>query len=305
MTVDEEEEHIVEAKPESHLLFLGSSVVERGVSEHYLDSLFRVKRIALYSTNSGTGGFFAKANLILFRTMLEQGLRPSRVVYGVFLQELNGRSTVHANVSDEDTSSIRLKKKTLWNALRYGATALSPMLDNGINLHIYLFALNNAFREIRNPNFVQRLSFGENVFERDSNYSLRPDFLGDLEQIHKLCKARNIPFAFFNTPVRPKVESLTDLPYLHRLEAYQAVESYATQEKIPIWNFDKPGFFDNEDFQDTYHLTTEGARKMTRMLSDKIEIWEKGFIEQDLTRPSPNNVGSEVQDSLVRSVFHF
>jgi hypothetical protein len=304
MTLDGEKDAAANGEKKSHLLFLGSSVVERGVDDILLDSLFEQQHVPYYTTNSGAGGFFAKANLIMFRAMLEQGLHPSRVIYGIFLQELNGKSVIHANVTDEDTSAIKIKKKSLWNVMRYGVTALSPMLD-GTGIHIYLFALNNAFRDVRDPNFFQRLSFGENMFERDSSYLLNPEFLSDLKQIYYLCKERNIPFAFFNTPVRPRVESLADLPYLHREDAYRTIEQFATAENIPIWNFDQPGLFESSEFQDTYHLTSDGARKMTKILSEKIGVWQRGTIEQDVTTLSTDGVRSEVKDSLVRTVFHF
>jgi len=303
MTLDGEQE-IAAHEKKSHLLFLGSSVVERGVDDVFLDSLFEEQHVPFYATNSGTGGFFAKANLVMFRAMLDRGLHPSRVIYGIFLQELNGKSGIHANVSDEDTSAIKLRQKSFWNVVRYGPTALSPMLDGG-GIHIYLFAYNNAFRDVHDPNFFQRLSFGENLFERDSTYELNPEFLKDLKEIYFLCKERHIPFAFFNTPVRPNVESLADLPYLHREEAYRAVEQFAIQEKIPIWNLDRPGVFANDEFLDTYHLTSGGARKMTTLLAAKIIAWEQGSIEQDVLTGSPDSVRHEIKDSLVRAVAHF
>ncbi len=304
MTIDREKEFSEKADPRNHVLFLGSSVVERGVNETYLDSLFNEHHVPNYSTNSGAGGFFAKSNLIMFRAMLERGLHPKRVVYGIFLQELNSVSTIRSDFGDTDTSSIKLKKKSLWNVLRLGPEALAPMLDAS-TFHIYLFAFNNAFRDIQNPTFFQKLSFGVNFFERDSNYVLNLAYLQDLKNIYQLCKARGIPFAFFNTPLRPEIESTADLPYFHRLEAYQPVERFAMENNIPIWNFDKPGAFDNSDFLDTYHLTPVGAKKMTAMLSDKITIWQKGFVEQDVTFPSTNSVRDEIKDSLVRTIFHF
>jgi hypothetical protein len=304
MTLDREKDEAGSEKQKAHLLFLGSSVVERGVNEFYLDSIFEKEHISYYSSNSAAGGFFSKANLVMFRAMLEQGLNPKRVIYGIFLQELNGLSIVHNNIRDEDTSAIKLKKKTLWNVLRYGPESLSSMFD-GPNFHIYLFELNNAFRDIYDPNFFQRLSFGENMFERDSSYELNRKYLNDLKEIYRLCKERNIPFAFFNTPVRPKVESLADLPYLKKSQAYNAVEEFAIKNNIPIWNFDSPGLFDNSEFLDTYHLTSIGAHKMTKMLADKIAIWQKGFIEQDVTEPLSNGSGSEIKDSLIRTVFNF
>ena len=240
----------------------------------------------------------------MFRTMLEHGLRPSRVIYGTFLQELNGISSVHSNIKDEDTSHLKIKDKSLFNVLYYGPTALAPIL-NVSTFHIYLFALNNAFREVHNPNFFQRLSFGVNFFERDSNYRMSYEFLHDLKEIYYLCKQRNIPFAFFNTPIRSHITSLADLPYKHREEAYVAIESFAIQNNIPIWNFDKPDIFEDKDFLDTYHLTPEGARRMTALLADKITLWNKGIIEQDIVSTSTDTIGPEIKDSLVRTVFHF
>ena len=304
MTLDHEKEVAKSSEARSHLLFLGSSVVERGVSDIYLDTLFVRQHIPYYVTNSAAGGFFSKANLIMFRNMLENGLKPKRVIYGIFLQELNGRSIVHNNINDEDTSEMKFRKKSLSNVLQYGAASLSSMLD-APNFHIYLFAINNAFRDIHDANFFQRLSFGENMFERDSNYVLNPEYLKDLKEIYRLCKERNIPFAFFNAPVRPKVGSIADLPYLHRFEAYHAVEKFALEENIPIWNFDKTGLFDNDEFLDTYHLTSDGAHKMTAMLADKIILWHHGHIEQDITLPLSDGSRNEIQDSLIRTVFHF
>ncbi len=302
MTLDHEMEVKKNGEGRSHLLFLGSSVVERGVSDTFLDTLFNRQHIPYYVTNSAAGGFFSKANLLMFRNMLENGLKPKRVIYGIFLQELNGRSIVHNNIND--TSEMKFRKKSLSNVLQYGAASLTSMLD-APNFHIYLFAINNAFRDIHDPNFFQRLSFGENMFERDSNYILNPEYLKDLKEIYHLCKERNIPFAFFNAPIRPKVGSIADLPYLHRLEAYHAVEQFALTENIPIWNFDKNGLFGDDEFLDTYHLTSDGAHKMTAMLANKIAIWQNGHIEQDITTPLPDSGRSKVQDSLIRTVFDF
>ncbi len=304
MTFDHEMEVAKGGEARSHLLFLGSSVVERGVSDTFLDTLFNCKHIPYFTTNSAAGGFFSKANLIMFRNLLEHGLKPKRVIYGIFLQELNSRSIVHNNINDKDTSEITFKKKTLWNVLQYGTASLSSMLD-APNFHIYLFAINNAFRDIRDPDFFQRLSFGENMFERDSSYILSPEYLNDLKDIYRLCKERNIPFAFFNAPVRPKVGSIADLPYLHKFEAYHAVEQFALDENIPIWNFDRSGLFDNGEFLDTYHLSSDGAHKMTAMLAEKIATWQNGHIEQDITTPLSDSNRIEIKDSFVRTVFNF
>jgi len=292
MTVDHSEQ-LTESGKEM-VLFLGSSVVERGVAEHYLDTLLNRQGLTnIEVSNSGTGGFFAKANLPMFRAMLERGLRPSRVIYGFFLQELNEHSNVHANVNDKDTSDLKLKEKTLWNVIRYGPTAIYPLF-NGNSLHQYLFAANNGFREVRDPNFLDKLMFGENVFERDSSYKLSSQFLEDLKQIYYLCKERNIPFAFYNTPIRPKIESLADLPYLHREENYSALYNFAKENNIPLWNLDTPGLFETEDFQDTYHLTPDGARRMSEYLAVNILRWSKGEVIQDKVKSLFNNDCSSV-----------
>lgn len=281
MTVDHAEE--LKAENKGLLVFLGSSVVERGIAEQYFDSLLNASGIKnLEVSNSGNGGFFAQANLPMFRAMLEYGIRPERVVYGFFLQELNGKSNVHNDFSAEDTSDVKLKRKTLMNVLRYGPEALAPLVK-GNTLHIYLFAANNAFREVHDPTSLDKIMFGENVFERDSNYSLSTTYLHDLEEIYLLCKERNIPFAFFNTPVRPTVESPADLPYHRRSDNYEAVYQLATKHGLPIWNYDSPGYFEDSDFQDTYHLTPFGARKITRYLNTELLSWMKGTVRQDST----------------------
>lgn len=289
MTVDHAAE--LESTDRKLLLFLGSSVVERGIAEGYLDSLMQTGGIThLETSNSGNGGFFAQANLPMLRAMLERGLRPERVVYGFFLQEFNGRSKVHNSLAETDTTDIKLKEKSLLNVVRYGPLALSPLLK-GATWHIYLFAANNAFREVHDPNAIQKLSFGDNMFERDSTYELNPKYVGDLEQIYLLCKDLNIPFAFFNTPVRPKIESLADLPYHRREESYNAVLEIAKKYNTPVWNYDRAGSFTDQDFQDTYHLTTWGMRKLTAYVFEDIKQWMSGIIRQDgaetLAMPSP------------------
>jgi hypothetical protein len=304
IALDHEHEARASKPPKRHLLLLGSSVVERGVDDIYLDTLFSQEKLPYYSTNSGSGGSFANANLVMFRAMLDQGLRPDRVIYGTILQEFNEKFLLHMELNNKDTSLVKLKEKSLWNVLYYGAPALSPILD-GPNFHIYIFALNNAFRRVQYPTVLQRLSFGENMFVRDSSYQYNAVYFDNLKAIYAICKERHIPFALFNTPVRPKVESLRDLPYLHKSEAYSHLEEFATQEKFPIWNFDMPGSFDDNDFLDTYHLNARGAAKMTKQLAERIAVWQKGIIEQDVTASSADSIRNEIKDSLVRSVFHF
>jgi hypothetical protein len=281
MTVDNAEE--LAAQDKQLAVFLGSSVVERGIAEHYFDSLLRSSGINdLEISNSGNGGFFARANLPMFRAMLDYGMRPQRVVYGFFLQEFNAKTKVQNSVSDEDTTTLKLKRKTLLNVLRYGPKALTPLLKPA-TLHIYLFAKNNAFREVHDPTALDKLMFGDNMFERDSTYQLSHEYLRDLEEIYLLCKSYNIPFALYNTPIRPKIESPADLPYHRRAENYEAVYQLARKHQIPIWNYDRPGYFLDTDFQDTYHVTPFGARKLSKYLFLEMRDWMRGVIRQDST----------------------
>lgn len=302
MTLDRDAHMHEEAPEKGHILFLGSSVVERGVADLHIDTLLAAKRLPYFATNSAGGGFFARPNLIMLRTMLEQGLRPARVIYGTFLQELNSRSSIHWTIHDDDLASLAYKEKSLANAIYYGPMALAPMVDLG-TIHVYLFAINNAFRDIDHPNFFQRLSFGVNHFERDSNYTMSPEYLNDLKEVYYLCRKHTIPFAFYNAPLRPHIASMADLPYAHREEAYQAVETFAKENSIPLWNFDSPQLFEEDDFLDTYHLTPAGARRLSVLLVDKIMSWDKGVIEQDVL--TADRAPYNDKDSVIRNVFHF
>jgi hypothetical protein len=305
MTIDHEREVFSKNGSEKkHLLLIGSSVVERGIDDDYLDTLMSKAQVPFFCTNSASGGSFANENIVTFRAMLEKGLQPNCVIYGTFFQEFNGNFLPHTDMTTPDTLRFKLKEKTVWNALRYGPSALSPILDAS-SLHIYLFSMNHAFRTVQYPNALQRLSFGENMYKRDSSYRFIPAYLDDLKAIYEICKERHIPFALFNTPVRPKIESVADLPYFHKREAYLYLEQFAKQENIPIWNFDMPGSFSDNEFLDTYHLNANGAHKMTQLLADKIAEWQKGIIEQDVVTGSADSIVREVKDSLVRTVFHF
>jgi hypothetical protein len=303
MTLDHEQSARADKQGRSHLLLLGSSVVERDISDEYLDSLFTQKHIPYFAINAGAGGSFANENLISFRAMLAHGLRPERVIYGTFVQEFNGKFLLHNSLGAKDTSFIGFREKSIWNALRYGAASLSSMLD-APNFHIYVFTLNNAFRDVQDPTILQRLSFGENMYARDSGYEFNPTYLNDLKTIYSICKERHIPFALFNSPVRPKIESLAEFPYLHKTEAYLELEKFAEEENLPLWNFDAPEKFSENDFLDTYHLNARGTHKLTEFLATKVIKWNKGFIEQDILS-SPYSIGGEVKDSLVPTVFHF
>jgi hypothetical protein len=285
-----------------HILIMGSSVVERGVEDQYLDTLFKRKGLPYFCSNAGAGGSFANMNLVTFRALLEKGLHPDRVIYGTFLQEFNGKFLLHMNIDEKDTSKIHIKEKSLWNAICYGAPSVSSMFD-AANFHIYIFALNDAFRRVQNPDLFQRLSFGVNMFPRDSNYQYNAEYLNDLKKIYDLCKQHHIPFALYNSPVRRRIESYADVPYTHKQEAYEEIERFAETENIPFWNFDKQQFSDDE-FLDTYHLNAKGAHKMAQQLANKIETWGKGIIEQDVTN-LPDGASREVKDSLVRTEFHF
>jgi hypothetical protein len=278
MAVDESDR--LASTPNKMVLFLGSSVVERGVSERYMDSVFTKNRATLETMNAGTGGFCADANLPMFRAMLEIGLRPSRVVYGVGIQELNGASTVHAFFETKDTASVKLKPKTFWNIVRYGPTALAPLLD-APHLHQYLFAANNAFRDVPNLTLFDRLMFGENSPPLDSAYYFEPTYYSDLKQILKLCQENHIPVALYNAPLKPRFVDEQDIPYRHRIDSYRAVKALAREMSVPVWNFDRRGYFDREEFQDNYHLTPVGARKVSKMLADSILNWQAGHITQD------------------------
>jgi len=262
------------------VLFLGSSVVERGISEPVLDSVFGEKKLPLESMNAGTGGFSAEANLPMFRAMLEDGLRPACVVYGVSIQELNGASTVHAFFGTKDTASVKLKPKTLWNVLRYGAVALAPLLS-GDHFHQYIFAANNAFRDVPQLNLMNRLMFGTNQPPRDSAYRFEPQYLADLREIVTICRERHIPIAIYNAPLRQRLPDEVDIPYEHRADSYREIYALAQSLDIPFWNFDRAGLFVRDEFQDNYHLTPAGAAKISAMIADSIEEWRSGTVVQD------------------------
>lgn len=262
------------------VLFLGSSVVERGVSELSMDSMFGIRKASLQTMNAGTGGFSAEANLPMFRAMLEQGMKPAFVIYGVCIQEFNGVSTVHAYFETKDTTQVKLKPKTFWNILRFGPTALAPLLAPD-HLHQYLFAANNAFRDVPNLNLFDKLMFGENHPPLDSDYKFNTTYYSDLKEIVRLCKENHIPVALYNAPLRQRAAVERDIPYEHRGESYRAVRALAIELQVPLWNFDRKGYFEREEFQDNYHLTPIGARKVSGMLADSILHWQSGALTQD------------------------
>ncbi len=261
-------------------LFLGSSVVERGISERSMDSAFSRLNLPFEAMNAGTGGFCAEANLPMFRAMLDDGLKPDCVIYGVGIQELNGLSTVHAFFETKDTSEVKLKPKTLWNIVRYGPTALAPLMS-GDHFHQYIFAANNAFRDVPNLNLFNRLMFGENSPPRDSAYQFNPVYLNDLKEIVTLCQSRGIQVAIYNAPLRKRAPEEVDIPYEHRGESYEKVLGLTKETHIPFWNFDRAGFFAYSEFQDNYHLTPIGAKKISIMIADSINRWQSGAIHQD------------------------
>ncbi|HWF45289.1 MAG TPA: hypothetical protein VG537_11660 [Candidatus Kapabacteria bacterium] len=278
MAVDEGE--ILPAENRKMVLFLGSSVVERGVSEIYMDSVFTQYGIPFETMNAGTGGFCAEANLPMFRAMLRQGLRPSYVVYGVGIQELNGASTAHATIAAQDTDAIKLRAKTLWNIIQYGPTALSPFFDPD-HLHQYLFAANNAFRDVPNLGLFDRLMFGQNAPPADSIYRFEQKYFDDLRSIVQICKDNGIAIALYNAPLRARQDATTEEPYSHRGENYRSVLALAREFNIPLWNFDRTGVFQRNEFQDNYHLTPIGAHRISGMLADSIASWHHGTIVRD------------------------
>ena len=262
------------------VLFLGSSVVERGVSEREMDSVFTRSNLPYETMNAGVGGFCADANLPMFRAMLEDGLKPDYVIYGVSIQELNGASTVHAFFGTKDTASVKLKPKTLWNILRYGPTALAPLMS-GDHFHQYIFAANNAFRDVPNLNLFNRLMFGENSPPRDSAYVFNPTYLNDLKEIVTICQLHGIKVAIYNAPLRKRAPDEVDIPYEHRADSYLKILRLAQEQHIPCWNFDREGIFTYSEFQDNYHLTPVGAKKISAMLADSISRWESSSHIQD------------------------
>ena len=255
------------------VLFLGSSVVERGISERTMDSVFGNSHLPFVTMNAGTGGFCAEANLPMLRAMLEDGLHPSYIIYGVGLQELNGESTTHAFFETSDTSAVKLKPKTFWNILRYGPVALAPLLSAD-HFHQYEFAANNAFRDVPNLNLFNRLMFGQNDPPRDSTYRFEPKYLADLSEIVTICQQRGIQVAIYNAPLRPRLPREIDVPYQHRAESYEKILGLTRELHIPLWNFDREGLFTRSEFQDNYHLTPIGARKISAMLADSIAGWQ-------------------------------
>jgi hypothetical protein len=262
------------------VLIMGSSVVERGIIEEHVDS--SLDKNTMRTINCGVGGFFADANKLVLRRLLQEGVIPKRICYGVFIEDFNGHSPVH-NRLYKDSNNFIYRDRSLPNVMLYGAKALSSIFD-APTLHIYLFAVNHAFRNVENLNSIQRLSFGDNMVSQDSTYILDSNLVKDLEDIIAICKEHNIELAFFNTPLRPTIHSYADLPYLRRNEGYSIIESLAKKHSLPLWNLDKKGLFDDADFKDSYHLNHNGGKKMSKMLGVKISEWENGKVVQDTSQ---------------------
>ena len=119
------------------------------------------------------------------------------------------------------------------------------------------------------------------MVERDSNYKIDTSLIRHIESIYIICKENNIPFAIFNTPLRPSIISRADLPYAHRREAYDAIAVIAHKHNFPIWNLDNVGYFVDDNFRDTYHVTPHGARKLSALVLKDILEWKSGIIRQD------------------------
>src|SRR6187402_2120939 len=86
------------------VLIMGSSVVERGVIEEYIDS--SLDKNTIRTINCGVGGFFADANKLVLLRLLAQGIRPKRICYGVFIEDLNGHSPVHNRLYKDSNNFI-------------------------------------------------------------------------------------------------------------------------------------------------------------------------------------------------------
>jgi hypothetical protein len=283
MTLDQYLEFENEHK--AMLLVLGSSVVERGINEITLDSLLQANSLVMRSSNSAGSGMFARTNILNLKTLLASGVKPAMVVYGFFIHDLNGASVIHDTTTENESSRNGLKERSILNIIKDGPRALSNLVDY-VAFHNYLYITNRAYREIDNLSSFQKFAMGNIQVETGSDFRLEPKYLDDIKELYSICREHNIPFALFNAPLRPQITSANDLPYDHRIEAYAAMDSFAKGANVPIWNFDVRGLFADSDFEDIYHLKPRGARKMARLLGERVVRWKRGVVEQDVVDSS-------------------
>ena len=132
-----------------------------------------------------------------------------------------------------------------------------------------------------NLNLFNRLMFGENSPPRDSAYVFNPVYLNDLKEIVTMCRSNGIKVGIYNAPLRERAPDEVDIPYEHRGDSYEKILGLAKEQHIPIWNFDRTGLFSYSEFQDNYHLTPIGAKKISAMLADSIARWQSSSHSQD------------------------
>ncbi|MDP4221090.1 MAG: hypothetical protein Q8916_14805 [Bacteroidota bacterium] len=286
------------------LVLLGSSTFERGINENTLDSALRANHLSLRPSNSAAMGMFARMNVNMLRIMLASGIRPQRIVYGFFSDELNGASKTHDNTIDSVSAVTGLKSKSLINLLQSGPEALSTMLNTG-TFSMYNYMLNHAFNETDHRNLYQQLIGGSGAPILDSSFQFDRQYFQDLVDLVNLCRDSNIPLALCNTPIRPNIKSVLAFPYAHRLEAYRIVEQLATSSGLPLWNADADGLFGDGDFADINHVNAGGATKFARILGERITEWYAGTIHQDVTDSLPSPVLPSPQTFLVRRMTTF
>ncbi|MFI5263544.1 MAG: hypothetical protein ACHQM6_03410 [Candidatus Kapaibacterium sp.] len=287
------------------VLLLGSSSVERGVNENTLDSTLLAHGLSIRPSNSAAMGMFARMNGSILRIMLASGIKPKMIVYGFFLDELNGRSKIHDNTYDSISSKTGLKPKSALNLLLNGPEALSTILNAG-TWPMYIYILHHAYNDVDHRNLFQRLIVGGVAPLLDSSFQFDSSYFHDFSDLCAVCRDNHIPLALCNTPIKPRIESVAAFPYAHRLEAYRAIQDTALFYRLPLWNGDAKGLFDDADFFDINHVNAGGAKKLARILGERIAEWSTGIIRQDVSDSTFIDSSTMTTGNLLlRTITHF
>ena len=169
--------------------------------------------------------------------------------------------------------SLALLKKKIKNRLKHGnAKIVNFDVEEGVNItdtmsHGFIGYTGQNKNRLTPEWYKPRVA----VFEEPEE-SIRKEVIADLHDFIIQLKERNIEPILFSSPTFSEYNQYLDTVIINRNKRDIAKISYT--DNVEFWDYMDSEKFSLEDFYDSDHLNKVGAKKFTKMLSNRLETHE-------------------------------
>jgi hypothetical protein len=286
---------LMNIKQEVEVLFLGNSHANYGINPLYIkdfkaynlanvnQQIYFDKRLTIKAINDG----LSNLKYVFISVDYHSLFTSSQGIRNVWSFYANGIKYKNQDYTREQISafiwgytpkiSFSLLKKDITRILKYGNSVIHFDVEDGVNINDTLYNGYIGFEGINNQSFNNNIYRERAIFFKENqNNSERIEVIEDLTSFISFLKNRNIEPILFSSPTYKEYNEYLDKEQINR--NIKDINKICKDFKIEYWRFDEDPRFSKEDFYNQDHLNNKGAEKFSKIINDKLKVYDKEYM---------------------------